>query len=198
MKLELFWPVKPARINQGFGVNGDWYKSHGINIIGHNGLDLFALHGQPVRAAHDGVVTFSGEDGGGGCGVVIRTNEPREYQIGEAYFKSIYWHLIKEIQVKTGQQVKVGDIIGLADSTGFSTGDHLHFGLKAQQKGEQDWEWVNLDQANGYLGAIDPTPYLNYFFAEDAQGIFAKISLIQEAIEKIKKIIEWLKGRQNQ
>lgn len=37
-KLELWFPVRPWKITQGFGVNGDYYRANGINIAGHNGL----------------------------------------------------------------------------------------------------------------------------------------------------------------
>ena len=63
----------------------------------------------------------------------------------KAHAKTIYWHLIKEIPVKVGQKVQAGDVVGYADNTGFSTGDHLHFGLKPQEKGENDWTWVNIE-----------------------------------------------------
>jgi hypothetical protein len=44
-------------------------------------------------------------------------------------------------------------------NTGQSTGDHLHFGRKPTYKGEQDWEWWNAEQENGYKGSIDPDSY---------------------------------------
>lgn len=171
MKLELFFPVKPYVINQAFGVNPDFYKQFGIK--GHNGVDLLALHGESVYAAHDGTVVYAGMDNEEGVGVVIRTLEECEYAGGKAYFKSIYWHLINNIPVKVGQIVKAGDLIGYADSTGISTGDHLHFALKPQDKGENDWTWTNTLQNNGFNGAIDPTPYFNGYYAVDSQKVFS-------------------------
>lgn len=190
-KLELAYPVKPVFITQMFGGNGEYYRANGIDIDGHNGIDFLTRRGQEVRAAHDGTVVYAGVDNKEGWGVVIRTNEPRQYNNGEAYFKTIYWHLIPDIPVKVGQSVRVGDIIGFADSTGLSTGDHLHFGLKPQVMGENDWIWYNLEQSNGYLGAIDPYPYFNGYYAYDAQkviGILTKmIELLKVAIGLINK-----------
>jgi murein DD-endopeptidase MepM/ murein hydrolase activator NlpD len=40
-----------------------------------------------------------------------------------------YWHL-SEIKVVTGQQVNVGDVVGLVGTTGLSTGTHLHWELR--------------------------------------------------------------------
>lgn len=172
-KFELFYPVKPAIVNQKFGNITDYYKNNGVAIIGHNGIDYSAVHGQPVYAAHDGVC-YPEIDDRGGNGVVIRTNEPFDYLGTEVYFKTIYWHFIKaDAVVKTGQFVKAGELIGYADSTGLSTGDHLHFGLKPQAYNENNFTWYNPDQNNGYLGAIDPAPYFNKFYAADAQKVFS-------------------------
>jgi len=177
MKLELYFPVKPWVVTQNFGENQlALYASYGLK--GHNGMDIRAYHGQPVYSAHDGEVVYAGADSSEGWGVVVRTLEPRDYNGGTAYIKSIYWHIIKTIPVKVGQKVKAGDLIGYADNTGASTGDHLHFGIKPQSKGENDWTWWNTEQANGYNGAINPAPYFNNYYAQDAQlvlGIYRKI-----------------------
>lgn len=191
MKLELFWPVSPVYINQSFGESPDYYKKYGI--LGHNGIDFMATHGQIVRAAHDGIVTFAGEDGSGGWGVVIRTEDEREYETGkQALIKSIYWHFIPAIPVKAGQKVSCGDVLGFADNTGDSTGDHLHFGIKPVKRGEQEWQFDNIEQANGYHGAIDPFPFFGKVTAEKYKGILAQLDLIKQTLAKL---FELLKGR---
>lgn len=161
----LFYPVKPLYINQPFGVHPEVYGQFGLN--GHNGLDMKAIHGQSVFAAHDGIC-YPEIDNNGGNGVILQTEIPFDYKGISAYFKTIYWHLIKaNAVVKTGQHVKAGALLGYADSTGFSTGDHLHFGLKPQLWNENNWTWYNVEQHNGYLGAINPTPYFNHMYAID-------------------------------
>lgn len=182
-KFELYFPVKPWFITQPFGVNGEYYRTNGINIKGHNGLDLRASDAQSVRATHDGEVVYAGVDSKEGWGVVLRTTETFGYNFEETYFKTIYWHLIKEIPVKVGQQIKAGDLIGYADNTGFSNFTHLHFGLKPQSKGENDWTWWNTEQDNGYGGAIDPMPYFNSYFAQDAQLVIGILSKIIELLK---------------
>jgi len=171
MKLKLTYPVKPYFLNQGFGVNYyTYHKEFGMN--GHNGLDLKASHGQPVYAAHEGTCSVQVE-ANEGRGVVITSNDMYEYKDTVAYFKTIYWHLAnpnKEPQyaspVKEGQIVKQGDLIGYADNTGFSTGDHLHFGLKPIVKVTDSYSY-NLEQNNGYFGAIDPLPYFSQSLTEE-------------------------------
>lgn len=198
-KFEIWYPVKTDRsvlVSQGFGVNGEYYRKNGINIAGHNGWDMRAYHGQPVRAAHDGMVVYAGVDNKEGVGVVILTTEMFQYAPGTkppdaVHYKSIYWHLTNNIPVKVGTLVKTGDIIGYADNTGFSTGNHLHFGLKPQIPGEEDWVWYNMEQDNGYLGAIDPSPYWNGMYAEDAQTFY---SILGQQISALQKIVElWSK-----
>ena len=175
MKLELWTPLDSTQVLQGFGVNGDYYRANGINIKGHNGIDFKAYHGAIVRAAHDGTIVFAGEDGKNGTLVVVRTNEAREYGNEEAFFKTLYGHGIAQVPVKVGQRVSVGDIIMYANSTGFSHGDHLHFGLKPQYYGESDDAWYNLEDGNGYFGAISPDPYFNGKSAIQGKLLYAAL-----------------------
>lgn len=192
-KLELWYPVKPFILNQGFGVCGSpelcsLYKSLGLDA--HNGQDMGTLHGQTVRSAHDGVVTFAGEDGAGGLVVVIRTIKTHEYNGQQVYFKTVYAHLKKgSIIIVPGQSVKTGQIIAQADNTGASTGDHLHFALKPQIQGEADWVWENLEQNNGYRGAIDPNSYWTKYYAEDKEKVLVILAAIKEIWTKILKMI---------
>ena len=169
-KLKLKYPINPFFVNYAFGRVTDLYTAQGMK--GHNGIDLLAYHGQPVYASHDGIC-YPEIDNGGGNGVVIRSLEPYELPDGVCYIKTIYWHLIQDdAVVQTGQKVKTGDLIGYADNTGISTGDHLHFGLKPIAQGEADFTWYNTKQKNGYFGAIDPMPY---FDVTPAKFIFTKI-----------------------
>lgn len=196
-KLELWWPVKPYGLNQGWGVNGEYYRKNGIDILGHNGLDFYAPTGKNVRAAHDGEVTFTGYDGSAGLGVVLKTLEPFEYGGKEVYFKTIYWHLLPgTVVVKPGQIVKVGDILAESNNTGFSSGSHLHFGLKPIARGEEKWSWFNLEQKNGYWGAIDPTPYFTGFHAFDAQTMLGVLKQDISMYQKIREMLKlWQYGR---
>lgn len=166
-KLQLYYPVKPFIIGQKFGETAllPYYQANGINFKGHNGQDLAAINGEEVRAAHDGVCEVQA-DVKGGHGVVVTTNETFDYKDGQAYFRSVYWHLIDNIPIVTNQVVKAGDLIGYADSTGLSTGSHLHFSIKPAQKNSSGVMY-NIEQDNGYFGAIDQTPYYNGKFAAD-------------------------------
>ena|SRR3990167_1560469 len=190
MKLFLFYPTKPWKVNQPFGSVSPIYTKLGLK--GHNGIDAYCVDSQVVRAAHDGIVTFTGEDGSGGLGVVIRTEQQFDYQDKQSFYKTVYWHLKPNtFTVKAGQKVKTGDILARADNTGLSTGTHLHWGLKPVYKGEEDWNWWNVEQENGYKGSIDPAPYLNGIYAEDK----LKLSLYQQLLLAYQKLLDKMKGR---
>lgn len=143
MKLSL--PIRDVYITQPFGVNYlDFYKKLGLD--GHNGIDFRAKKGCPVLASHSGKVLEASTDTSGGKQVILFNKE--------GHFKTIYYHLLS-FNVKTGDTVKEGQAIGKADNTGkYTTGDHLHFGLKMTDK---NGDAINLD--NGYRGAIDPAPF---------------------------------------
>lgn len=163
MKFKLYPPLKEMFVTQKFGENTiSYYKD--IGMLGHNGIDYRAPDSTPIYASHDGRVTFAGYDGSGGLGIIIRTNTEVELLDGTSNIKTIYWHLKKDsLKVTGSQQVVKGQLLGLADNTGMSTGSHLHFGMKKIAQGENDWDWYNTEQKNGYFGAIDPQPYLDTF-----------------------------------
>jgi len=197
MKLRLYYPITPWIVTQSFGENlNSFYQS--IGLKGHNGIDLRAADRQLIRAAHDGTVTFTGEDGSGGLGVVIRTDEQFDYNGSQSYFKTVYWHIAKGgFLVKAGQKVYAGDPIALADNTGYSTGTHLHFSLKPVYQGEKEWEWWNIEQDNGYKGSIDPEPYLVGISAE--QKFNDNISGLRATQERLMRyIIELLQKKLNE
>jgi murein DD-endopeptidase MepM/ murein hydrolase activator NlpD len=83
----------------------------------HDGLDIAAAYGSPVRASADGVVVEAGWKSGYGREVIV------DHGYG---LKTGYGHNSK-ILVKVGQRVKKGEVISRVGSSGRSTGPHLHF-----------------------------------------------------------------------
>ena len=83
----------------------------------HTGLDITTNSGNPVRATADGIVSFSGWNGGSGNLVVL------EHGFG---FSTFYAHN-KMNNVKVGQKVRRGDVISYVGSTGNATGPHVHY-----------------------------------------------------------------------
>jgi len=87
----------------------------------HYGVDFVARYGTPVRAAGDGVVSFSGWKGDNGRLIKIRHN---------GVYRTAYAHLSSYAKgIKRGARVKQGQVIGYVGNSGTSTGTHLHYGV---------------------------------------------------------------------
>ena len=106
-------PLK-GKINSNFGYRKDPFKSRSGF---HSGLDIEANYGQHVVATANGVVTKASWHTNYGKTVIVKHKDN---------YETLYGHLSK-LKVKEGQEVKVGDVIGKAGSTGRSTGTHLHY-----------------------------------------------------------------------
>lgn len=217
MKLELFKPLFPHRINQQFGANLPCVeKRNDISLDkrkivtgqsdltcpvgyeklypllglpkGHNGLDLGATI-QNIYSSCEGVVTEMSVEAARGLGIGITTEQ--KYEIGNGNIHHIhirYWHL-KEIKVKAGDRIKVGDLIGITNSTGYSSGNHLHFEIKPVEKNSKG-EFYNVYQDNGYYGAIDSLSYISDHYAQEEYVITLKmrvIALLQSLVNILSK-----------
>ncbi|TAM98128.1 MAG: M23 family metallopeptidase [Rhizobiaceae bacterium] len=116
-KYPLADPEPGAVVTSGFGVRTD--PMLGIPAL-HPGIDFRSPVGKKVPATAAGVVTHAGWDGGYGKMV--------EIDHGNGY-ATRYGHL-SEVDVKVGEKVKLGQIIGKSGSTGRSTGPHLHYEIR--------------------------------------------------------------------
>lgn len=213
----LYYPVKPYQVGQRFAEseacvvavsdvpvtqrkvvgkkNGvcppGWVELYPLLGLakGHPGMDLAAWHGQKVYAAQDSIVEEINTEIERGLGIGLVSE--LKYDMGthgRHYAKTRYWHL-KQIDVKKGQHVKAGDVIGLADNTGVSAGDHLHFELKPVEYTDSG-VISNVEQLNGFNGAIDPEPFFKGESAEDIPGLTAKTSLLLSLLKKMVAILE--------
>jgi len=83
----------------------------------HTGIDFRGSYGEPIHATAAGTVTSAGWSGGYGQMVEV------DHGNGLA---TRYGHL-SEIDVKIGQSIRIGQVVGRLGSTGRSTGPHLHY-----------------------------------------------------------------------
>lgn len=113
-----YTPTTNFKVTSKYGYRGDPFTGEWEF---HNGVDLAAPKNTPIVAARSGKVTFTGYQKGG-AGNYIWINH------GDGY-KTIYMHMTRYI-VEQGEYVEAGQIIGYVGSTGYSTGNHLHFGIK--------------------------------------------------------------------
>lgn len=170
--MRLYEPLKPFQVTQFYGENKACVdKKTGKKVIscdannppagyrplylnGHKGVDLRAKHGQPIYSASEGYVDSIDADPRSGLDVRVVTVE------GSEKYRCIYEHLLG-YQPKKGDKIAIGDLIGWADNTGWSSGDHLHFQFE---------KWTN----NSWW-AIDPMPFMVKVYALDVAPLYKKL-----------------------
>jgi hypothetical protein len=100
----------------------------------HGGQDYAAPAGVPILAAGDGVVTKTGSNmnrsSGYGHYIYITHSSSKHLQ----GYATLYAHMNAPTTFKTGDRVYRGEVIGFVGSTGASTGPHLHFELRHNNK----------------------------------------------------------------
>jgi murein DD-endopeptidase MepM/ murein hydrolase activator NlpD len=98
----------------------------------HEGIDIGAAGGAPVRAAADGVVRRASWYGGYGNAVII------DHGGG---VQTLYGHNAS-LDVRPGQRVSAGQVIAKVGSTGDSTGPHLHFEVEVDGRPVDPRPWL--------------------------------------------------------
>lgn len=107
------WPVR-GRITAGFGQRMDPFTGEDAF---HDGVDIAAPTGTPVRVAADGILFHAGPAGTYG----------NEALIDHGYGITTKYAHLSALYVKLGEEVRRGQIIGLVGVTGRTTGPHLHY-----------------------------------------------------------------------
>lgn len=189
----IFQPISPWRVTQHFGENKACVDDatgskvitcdgnnppegyHGIyGPLGHTGLDVASQRWNPVYAACDGTVRLKETVPQRGLGIGI------VHQEAGKWYMTKYWHLAA-MDVDLGEAVGLGDFIGYADNTGWSSGDHLHFELGLS------------DEMGTIYTPIDPVPHMYPTFALTAKK---KIAYIREQLALIAdKLADFMRGR---
>lgn len=127
----------------------------------HKGTDYAAPHGTPIWSTANGVVIASSYTSGNGNYVKIKHN---------GTYTTQYLHMSRR-NVKNGQRVKQGDIIGYVGSTGLATGPHVCYRF-----------WVNGQQVDPFRQNL---PSAEPIEAEYMPSYFAAIEPLKEELEKI-------------
>lgn len=120
----------------------------------HAGVDLAIPVGYRVYAVGDGIVELAGwqnnavrQGPGSGYGMRIRI-------LHEGGYQSLYAHLSR-IDVKVGQKVKAGDVIGLSGNSGNSSGPHLHFETRANHKIMDPMQYINALKQSSQIPSVN-------------------------------------------
>lgn len=116
----------------------------------HTGLDLVGVDSKEIHSTVNGKVSYAGWENvnnkkqGFGLYVSIKDNKTGHYY---------YFGHLSELRVKTGQVVKITDVIGIEGSTGYSTGSHCHYEIRSN-RGVKYRGTVNVSNVSGIPNSI--------------------------------------------
>lgn len=153
---DFFFPIPEGRITSMYGPRGRRGRMH-------KGVDIDLETGDPVHAAFDGMVRFSNYNSSYGNLVILRHSNGLE---------TYYAHLSR-LDVKAGDYLSAGDILGLGGNTGRSFGSHLHFEIRFL--GQAINPSVIIDYGKRELAITEYIPY-KYGKGKDA-NIFKSLGL---------------------
>jgi murein DD-endopeptidase MepM/ murein hydrolase activator NlpD len=129
------WPFPTAvPISSGFG---DRVAPCRYCSSNHRGVDFTPGSGTPIFAIADGVVTAAEFGGGYGQYAYI------EHDINGQKILSVYAHMRRDSSpLRVGEEIQVGDFIGLVGNTGTSTGAHLHLEIRINEEYVDPFAWL--------------------------------------------------------
>lgn len=209
MKFAPYYPVLPFKLNQAWGTfDPKDYSQFGYDR--HNGVDAAIGSDKVVRAPFDGVIVRIGDQPTGGgifCGLLstddyefdaftCKTPEGLEISFpAETCLVLMDFLHMESLNVVEGTIVKTGDVLGIQDNTGFSTGPHTHIQPRREilkpiapgqtvnpayrVLGDNYLEDVDKNDANN---TFDPTSFWNGKYA-------ASIPVAEQVIQHAAKIV---------
>ncbi len=152
-------PLNFSRISSRF--SGNRYHPVQKRWKAHKGTDYAAPHGTPIWSTANGTVIASGYTGGNGNYVKVKHNDTYTTQ---------YLHMSKR-NVRVGQRVKQGDVIGYVGSTGLATGPHVCYRF-----------WVRGKQVDPFRQNLPAAEPIADRLKED---YFASIKSVRSKLDKI-------------
>ncbi|MEO7853110.1 MAG: M23 family metallopeptidase [Rubrivivax sp.] len=156
-------PMSFSRVTSGFSMRfhpllGTWRR--------HLGVDYGAPTGTPVRTVGDGTVEFAGTQNGYGNVVEVRHGNDRS---------TLYAHLSR-INVRKGQKLEQGQMIGAVGATGWATGPHLHFEFRINGEHQDPLRIAKASETFRIDSKLRP------LFAEQARGVKAQLEVAQTLV----------------
>jgi murein DD-endopeptidase MepM/ murein hydrolase activator NlpD len=116
-------PLSGARLTSGFGMRR--HPLLGYSKM-HTGVDFGAPYGTPIRSAGSGVVQVAGRNGGYGICVKVKHN---------GKYETLYAHMSRLAKgIRAGAKINQGQVLGYVGSTGRSTGPHLHYEVRVNDR----------------------------------------------------------------
>lgn len=173
--IEKIFPKGGYYITSGWGNRTYWLNGKQVNDF-HNGID-YGTNGEKWTqyAIEDGYIVSCGIDKAGGDAKFVWVAYPR---IGK---KFLHYHL-DSIAVEKGQKVKEGTKLGKTGTTGWSTGIHLHLGMKDINGGD----YQNVEEYDYQPPAEEVDPFPGVSDEELAKRVWAnEFGVYPERAEKL-------------
>lgn len=171
-KLELWYFAKPFITTQAWGIYNPAYEQFGFDH--HNGQDVLLESDSLFHAPCDmQLISKEWQPTGGGNLVRYKTLERVIAEGTECWVVLVFMHLKVPPAYDIGTVLRVGDVVGVADNTGFSTGPHTHMTVY-----REDDAGNRLDADPHYNHTFDPKPYWNGYYAVDKVKVLSTLSQI--------------------
>ena len=174
-----------------------FYES--IGMKGHNGVDMASWYREPVFFPVNADTKWyakTEKDYAGGLGVDIFSVSPLKFDVLPPHtgdqarklwsengkmlrVKFRFWHGDANA-VGENQSVELGTFIQYSDSTGASSGNHLHWSMKFVDDNDR-----TLDTNNGYRGAVDFAAYYIDWYVLDYLGVKKKVLSLKEQVDRL-------------
>lgn len=174
MPLQISYPFKPYIVSQVWGNPSSVYSDHfnDPNFTLHNGTD--AIPGQgfrtwpvycPVENFRVLQVDFAPQGGGNEIWLISK----EKHQMGDKLCHAllVMCHADK-VLVQAGDEPVLGELLMVADSTGFSTHSHVHLGL---YRVDYNGTWFTKLDTNGATGSCNAAEYFNSQYAVDQANL---------------------------
>ncbi len=189
-RLELFYPAKPFYQTQAWGIYNPAYSQFAFDL--HNGVDFLPATDSklymPVKAK---LVEKDYIPNGSGNFVRFKTTEKWNIEGVDCYLGFVMMHLKYLPDYPVGTVLDLGDLVGTANNTGFSTGPHTHFA--PYRLGDND---ERLDTSPTALRAnqtFNPEPYWNGRYAVSMNNALNKA--LRDALVALAGLYQQLIGK---
>jgi murein DD-endopeptidase MepM/ murein hydrolase activator NlpD len=174
MPLKIYYPHKPYFVTQRWGVPNPNYAQHfnDPSFRRHNGIDASTIavgeYGKqwPIYCPVAGfrVESVTWEPNGGGNQLSLLSKEPMDIFGTKCWVRLFICHGHK-ILVSKGYEPALGELLMIANNTGFSTGPHTHFGMyRVDKRGRK----IDTNEATG---SFDPSLFFADEFAIDKASL---------------------------
>lgn len=134
----------------------------------HDGLDLVGLSDKKIYSTIDGTVERAGWENSAnkkqGFGLYVRI---KQTGTTDRYY---FGHMSK-VDVKVGQEVKQGDVLGTEGSTGYSTGSHLHYCIRGSASKSKIRDVSQISGIPNKIGTYEAEPEKYYLVKKSWKNV---------------------------